>query len=134
MGETGQKGEQGEPGLPGQAGITSPPGPQGPPGQRGGGVVYTRWGRTVCPGERGTQLVYDGYAGGIAYNAAGGGGANFLCMTKQPRYLRYQSGVQGISKLLGTEYDSSAGSLCLLFSNMMLHVRYARLQQDQLRS
>ena len=110
MGETGQKGERGEPDLPGQAGITSLPGPQGPTGQRGGGVVYTRWGRTVCPGELGTQLVYDGYAGGIAYNAAGGGGANFLCMTKQPRYLRYQSGVQGISKLLGTEYDSSAGS------------------------
>ena len=109
-GAAGLPGQVGAPGLPGRSGLPGKRGLQGPPGQRVGGVVYTRWGRTVCPGELGTQLVYDGYVGGSAHNALGGGGANFLCMTKDPRYLQYQAGVQGHSILLGTEYDIGTGS------------------------
>ena len=108
-GAPGTRGRDGKDGNKGDRGETGPPGPQGPPGPRGGGVVYTRWGRTVCPGELGTQLVYDGYIGGTYHNVHGGG-ANFLCMTKNPRYLQYQAGVQGHSILLGTEYESYPGS------------------------
>ena len=110
VGASGMPGLVGTPGLPGRSGLPGKRGLQGPPGPRVGGVVYTRWGRTVCPGELGTQLVYDGYVGGSAHNALGGGGANFLCMTKDPRYLQYQAGVQGHSILLGTEYDIGTGS------------------------
>ena len=45
-GPPGEKGGKGEPGGP--RGAKGDPGKQGPPGA-GGGAVYTRWGRTVCP-------------------------------------------------------------------------------------
>ena len=41
-----------EPGTPGEQGI------QGPPGPLSGGALYTRWGRTTCPGTPGTELVH----------------------------------------------------------------------------
>ena len=44
-----------------------------------GGTTYIRWGRTVCPNETGTELVYNGIASGSLYYAAGGG-ANYICM------------------------------------------------------
>ena len=44
-----------------------------------GGTTYIRWGRTVCPNETGTELVYDGIAAGSLGSAAGGG-ANYICM------------------------------------------------------
>ena len=105
-GTPGRDGKNGEQGLRGEAG---PPGPQGIPGPRGGGVVYTRWGRTVCPSNAGTQLVYAGIVGGMAHRAERGGGADFLCMTNDPIYLGYQSGVQGHSVIVGAEYNSIVG-------------------------
>ena len=102
-GRDGRDGERGEPGLPGVQGFglpgpQGPPGSQGPPGlatgvkgdtgpagppgeigppgvqgPSGGGVVYTRWGRTTCPGVSGTTLVYSGRAGGSHYSHGGGG-------------------------------------------------------------
>ena len=96
-------------------------------------MVYTRRGRTVCPGELGTQLVYDGYIGGTAYNTLGGG-ANFLCMTKDPIDLQYRAGVQGHSILLGTEYDAFPGTPLSAVYNNMLHVQYAKPQIDHLDS
>ena len=106
-GTPGRDGKDGEQGQRGEAGL---PGPQGTPGQKGGGVVYTRWGRTVCPSTTGTQLVYDGIVGGTPYNAVGGGGADYLCMTKDPKYLQYKPGVQGRSTVVGGEYDTTVGS------------------------
>ena len=44
-----------------------------------GGTTYIRWGRTVCPNETSTELVYNGIAAGSLY-AAVGGGANNICM------------------------------------------------------
>ena len=41
---------------------------RGPPGSTGGGVVYTRWGRTTCPSTSGTQLLYAGRAAGSLFS------------------------------------------------------------------
>ena len=79
-GNNGEKGDKGEPGTPGEQGI------QGPPGPISGGALYTRWGRTTCPGTPGTELVYSGLAGGSRYSHSGGG-ANYLCLPTSPQYL-----------------------------------------------
>ena len=42
-------------GPPGEQGPT---GAAGPPGPQGGGAVYVRWGRKICPNN--TFLVYEG--------------------------------------------------------------------------
>ena len=78
-------------------------GEQGVQGTPSGGVTYTRWGRTTCPTDQGTELVYAGRTGGTHYQHSGGG-ANHLCMTDDPDHLQYQSGVQGWSHITGVEY------------------------------
>ena len=55
----------------------------------GGGVVYTRWGRTICPDTSGTELVYEGLAAGTDHRHPGGG-ANYLCLIKVPIYISNQ--------------------------------------------
>ena len=98
QGPYGPIGPQGQPGLPGPTGPnigvkgdTGMPGPQGelgppgPLGPSGGGLVYTRWGRTSCPTTSGTTLVYSGRAGGSHYSHTGGG-ANYLCLPDDPEY------------------------------------------------
>ena len=72
-GDKGDKGDTGPVGLTGPVGPMGPTGPkgdqglQGPPGLSAGGAIYTRWGRTTCPDTPGTQLVYEGVAGGSDY-------------------------------------------------------------------
>ena len=98
-GNNGEKGDTGEPGTPGEQGI------QGPPGPISGGALYTRWGRTTCPGTPGTQLLYSGLAGGSSYTQSGGG-ANYLCLPETPEYL--VSGLPSYiyySYLYGAEYQ-----------------------------
>ena len=102
-GPVGEKGSPGSPGLPGPQGEH---GPQGP--ATGGGTVYTRWGRTSCPMNQGTDLVYSGRAGGTHYQHHGGA-ANLLCLPDDPEYSRYASGVQGYSPLRGAEYRAQSG-------------------------
>ena len=115
QGEIGDKGEQGPPGPQGTTGPQGPVGLQGstgeqglqgirgPPGPSGGGAVYTRWGRTVCPSTSGTQLVYEGLAAGSHYTHTGGG-ANYLCITKKPIYI--STTVPAVFSLLyGSEYE-----------------------------
>ena len=108
-GTPGEKGDKGETGPAGPQGSTGPQGlqgvrgPQGPPGPVSGGAVYTRWGRTVCPDTNGTILVYEGLAAGSHYSQSGGG-ANYVCITKNPSYL--SSTVPGEYPLLyGSEYQ-----------------------------
>ena len=104
-GETGEQGEKGEKGEKGDADIQ---GPQGPPGPSGGGVVYTRWGRTTCPDTPGTELVYEGRAAGSYYSQ--GGGSNYLCLPDDPDYdLAYTAGTQSNSPLYGTEFRAGYG-------------------------
>ena len=99
QGAIGEKGDRGDPGLSGPQGIQ---GAQGPPTT--GGAVYIRWGRTSCPTDQGTDLVYSGRAGG-SHHGHQGGGANHLCMPDDPEHLQYGSGTQGDSYIYGMEYN-----------------------------
>ena len=88
------------PGNPGVRGVQGEPGLQG---LSGGGAVYTRWGRTTCPTDQGTELLYSGRAGGTS-KLNKGGAANFLCLPNDPDHLPYESGVQGESYIAGVDY------------------------------
>ncbi len=79
---------RGRDGLPGRDGVQGPPGPpgkDGSPGHKSGGGIYTRWGKSTCPQLEGTEMLYSGITGGTFYNQEGGG-ANHLCMPKDPEY------------------------------------------------
>ena len=105
QGLPGISGPVGETGLRGDPGLPGPQGEQGAQGPPTGGATYIRWGRTVCPSDQGTQLVYSGRAGGTHYTHKGGA-ANYLCMPNDPDHLQYQSGIQGNYKnyIAGVEY------------------------------
>ena len=105
----GDKGEQGSVGAQGIKGEQGDVGRQGPPGPSGGGALYTRWGRTICPGTSGTQRVYKGLAAGTFFSQTGGG-ANYLCITEEPTYLSDTVPIDGVnnvalSYLYGAEYE-----------------------------
>ena len=119
QGPYGLPGPQGQPGPQGPTGPnngvkgdTGMPGPQGelgspgPPGPSGGGLVYTRWGRTSCPTTSGTTLVYSGRAGG-SYLSNPGGGANYLCLPDDPEYSSTPFGY-GYVLVYGAEYEAIA--------------------------
>ena len=99
----GPQGVAGEKGDRGDTGLTGPQGERGLPGPASGGAVYVRWGRTVCPSDQGTELVYSGRAGGSQYNHRGGG-ANHLCLPDDPDHLQYESGTQETGYIYGVEY------------------------------
>ncbi len=102
-GDTGPKGDVGEPGIRGGESRVGPP---GPPGETAGGVTYTRWGSTSCPGEK----IYSGRVGGSPHQNQGGG-SNYLCMPDDPEYgLAYRAGVQNYSPVDGAEYESPLAS------------------------
>ena len=103
IGVSGPRGPAGEKGMRGDPGLQGPRGEQGVQGPPSGGVTYTRWGRTNCSTDQGTELVYAGRAGGTHYNHSGGA-ANYLCLPDDPNHLQYQSGVQGYSNVSGVEY------------------------------
>ena len=103
QGPVGEKGSHGHPGLPGPQGEQGPQGPLTGGGGGGGGAVYTRWGRTNCSSNQGTELVYSGRAGGSQFNE-NGGAADRLCLPDDPEYSLYGSGVNGLSPLRGAEY------------------------------
>ena len=102
-GERGEKGGHGEKGMRGDPGLRGPQGVQGPPGPPTGGVTYTRWGRTTCPSNQSTQLLYAGRAGGTHYLHKGGA-ANYLCMPDNPDHLQYESGVGAPSQIAVVEF------------------------------
>ena len=66
-----------------------------------GSVVYTRWGRTTCPG--GASLVYEGRVGGGNYQQSGSG-AQPLCLTLSPQWSSFNDGNQNGGLVYGTEY------------------------------
>ena len=103
-GISGPRGPVGETGLRGDPGLPGPQGEQQAQGPPTGGATYIRWGRTVCPSDQGTQLVYSGRAGGARHDHKGGA-ANYLCLPDDPDHLQYQSGVQGRSYIAGVEYN-----------------------------
>ena len=118
-GDTGPQGNPGYPGLPGRDGtkgeagdVGSPgaPGVPGPPGPKSGGIVYVRWGKTSCPNNIDTELVYSGVAGKARWNQKGGG-SNYQCFPEDPEYSSYRGGVQGYSPVHGVEYHHSISEL-----------------------
>ena len=104
---TGAKGDMGSRGPTGEIGQ---PGPQGAPGNTSGGITYVRWGRTNCSNTTGTELVYTGRAAGTNYNTQGGTN-DYLCLPEEPEYMVFQSGVQGLSPIHGSEYETHDGPL-----------------------
>ena len=117
QGPQGERGVVGPQGVVGLQGVTGEKGDNGDPGQPGpqgplaiGGAVYVRWGRTVCPSDQGTELVYSGRAGGSHFTHQGGG-ANHLCLPDDPDHLQFTSGVQGNSYIYGVEYRPLSGPL-----------------------
>ncbi|WP_395239275.1 hypothetical protein, partial [Salmonella sp. s54412] len=107
-------GRRGPPGLRGRDGrdgrdafLCGSPGNQGPQGDAGGstgGVVYTRWGRKICPTSKNTTLLYSGFMAGSHYTHSGGG-SNYLCLPKDPIYDKTNSGFQKTSYIYGTEFQ-----------------------------
>ena len=62
-------------------------------------------GRVLVHKIEGTALVYSGIAGGSWYSHSGGG-ANYLCMPKDPEYvLAHVDGVRDHSYIHGAEYE-----------------------------
>ena len=106
-GPQGEQGPVGEKGMNGDPGLCGPQGEQRPQGPATGGVIYTRWGRTTCPTDQGTEPLYAGRAGGTHYDHTGGA-ANYLCMPDDPDHLQYQSGVGASSSVSGVEYYYSS--------------------------
>ncbi|XP_078699956.1 uncharacterized protein LOC144926806 [Branchiostoma floridae x Branchiostoma belcheri] len=115
-GRDGAAGRDGQPGPQGPIGLRGDIGPEGPPGEKGetgadgngGSSVYIRWGRTTCPNDTDTSLVYDGIAGGTHYSHTGGG-ANYVCLPKDPEWGVFTGGNQGTAYMCGAEYELGNG-------------------------
>lgn len=65
--------------------------------------MFTRWGRTSCPGN-GTELIYDGYAAGSHFTD-NGAAANYLCLPKNPIWNKWRDGSQNGPSVFGAEYE-----------------------------
>ena len=74
------------------------------PHMHAGASTYTRWGRSDC--RHGTELVYEGIAAGTRYSSSGGG-ANLLCLPRNPVYSSYRSGIQNAARLGPVEFHPS---------------------------
>ncbi|XP_078619188.1 uncharacterized protein LOC144886434 [Branchiostoma floridae x Branchiostoma japonicum] len=116
-GRDGAAGRDGQPGPQGPIGPKGDIGPEGPPGEQGergadgngGGSVYIRWGRTTCPNDTDTSLIYDGIAGGTEFTHSGGG-ANYVCLPKDPEWGVFTDGNQGSAYMQGVEYELYLGN------------------------
>ena len=117
-GPTGPKGATGQQGPSGQQGVAGPQGPNGPTSNCAG--MYVRWGRTTCPVNQSTELVYSGRAGGSRYSQTGGA-TNYLCMPDDPDYLLYAAGAQGPNYVYGVEYLSASGQPFRVQPNVYAH-------------
>ena len=114
-GPRGPQGQEGEKGESGNRGFPGLPGPTGPPVECG--QTYVRWGRTTCPGNQSTELVYSGRAGGSWYRETGGA-TNYLCMPDNPDYLQYNSG----NYVYGAEYIAEQNQPLRVNPNILYHV------------
>ncbi|XP_052806403.1 uncharacterized protein LOC128235639 [Mya arenaria] len=64
-----------------------------------GGNTYNRWGRTSCPNDSSTDIVYKGFAGGGPHKQPGSG-TNYLCPPKDPQW-----GDRSVIEQLATTVD-----------------------------
>ena len=116
-GPPGPAGERGPQGVVGPQGTTGPQGPKSPSNCAG---MYVRWGRTTCPVNQSTELVYSGRAGG-SWHLETGGGTNYLCMPDDPDYLQYAAEYVGFSFVYGVEYHPDRGQPLLIQPNVFAH-------------
>ena len=77
------------------------------------GSTYTRWGRTMCPGN-GTHMVYAGYAAGSYYTVPGGA-ADYLCLPNEPRWGRFEDSSQSSAEIYGVEYELGGRNIQTFF-------------------
>ena len=82
-----------------------------------------RWGRTSCPTELRTQLLYAGRAAGPLYTRKGGG-ADLLCLPDNPEYLSSNDPVDSRAPLHGVEYHSNVNNLNTIQHNVPCAVCY----------
>ena len=52
-------------------------------------------------------FIYAGYVGGSGYSQKGGG-ANYVCLTRNPVYEKFLDGFQTTARIYGTEYESKS--------------------------
>ena len=72
--------------------------------QTNAGTVYTRWGRTSCPGN-GTDIVYSGYAAG-GYFTHNGRSPELLCLPEDPEWGTYDESLNNNGGFIyGAEYE-----------------------------
>ncbi|VDI60561.1 Hypothetical predicted protein [Mytilus galloprovincialis] len=72
------------------------------------GAIYTRWGRKDCTGN-GTELVYEGFAGGGPY-AQDGAAVNYVCLPHDPDFYTgdvSMSPYGHMSTMYGAEYEDN---------------------------
>ncbi|XP_022110550.1 uncharacterized protein LOC110990063 [Acanthaster planci] len=70
-----------------------------------GGDTYVRWGRTTCPNDIKTELIYAGTVGG-SYFSHKGGSVDFFCLPSQPEWApTYSDSANSQSYLYGAEYE-----------------------------
>jgi len=69
------------------------------------GITYTRWGRTTCAGD--ATVFHTGYAASAKWDETGSG-KNYICLADQPEWGKVTAGVQGGSRLFGTQYALDA--------------------------
>ncbi|XP_052766986.1 uncharacterized protein LOC128207858 [Mya arenaria] len=67
------------------------------------GSAYTRWGKSSCPGN-GTETIYTELVAGAHYTHKGGA-ANYLCLTQQPSWNKYNDEEQAGGLVYGAEYE-----------------------------
>ncbi|XP_052768798.1 uncharacterized protein LOC128209031 [Mya arenaria] len=77
------------------------------------GSVYTRWGKSSCPGN-GTETIYTGLVAGAHYTHTGGA-ANYLCLTQQPSWNKYNDEEQAGGLVYGAEYEFDLRSRSYFF-------------------
>ena len=118
VGPQGTTGLQGPTGPKGATGPMGLPGPQGVPSNCAG--MYVRWGRTTCPVNQSTELVYSGRAGGSLWNSPGGA-TNYLCMPDDPDYLQYAAVSQGYNYVYGVEFNPASGQPFHVQPNVYAH-------------
>lgn len=97
------------------AGVAGTDGVRFPDGTlqtRAAGIVYTRWGRTVCPA--GAALLYAGWVGGGHYAQSGSGGT--LCLSDAPTYDEPSDANEDGALIYGTEYETAAHGVASLRS------------------
>eukprot|EP00058_Branchiostoma_floridae_P013328 XP_002598816.1 hypothetical protein BRAFLDRAFT_74507 [Branchiostoma floridae] len=98
-GPPGRDGRDGDPGRDGAVGRDGQPGPQGPVGPRG----------DIGPERTQQSIHFVGIAGGSFY-AHSGGGANYVCLPKEPEWGVFTDGNQGTAYMAGAEYELIDGN------------------------